>query len=308
MKKYDVVVLTDSRYVNPLKTNTYISNVLREDELVINALKEKNLSVVKKDWNDSIFDWETTRSILFRSTWDYFDKFELFKKWFNKTKNKCLMINSTETIEWNIDKHYLLDLQEYQIPIPNSEFIKRGSSIDLLLLMQKKNWNEIVVKPTISGAAKNTYRLKEEEIIQFGPTWENLIYKEDFIVQEFQNNVITEGEVAMIVIGGKFTHAVLKKAKEGDFRVQDDFGGSIAIYNPSEEMVKLAEKCTRILTPIPSYARVDIIWDNLMDLAVSELELIEPELWFRLNPNAAQKLAHHVDLILSEKKWLSNHI
>lgn len=302
MKKYDVVVLTDSRYVNPLKTNTYISNVLREDELVINALKEKNLSVVKKDWNDSIFDWETTRSILFRSTWDYFDKFELFKKWFNKTKNKCLMINSTETIEWNIDKHYLLDLQEHQIPIPNSEFIKRGSSIDLSLLMQKKNWNEIVVKPTISGAAKNTYRLKEEEIIQFGPTWEKLIYKEDFIVQEFQNNVITEGEVAMIVIGGKFTHAVLKKAKEGDFRVQDDFGGSIAIYNPSEEMVKLAEKCTRILTPIPSYARVDIIWDNLMELAVSELELIEPELWFRLNPNAAQKLAHHVDLILSEKK------
>ena len=302
MKKYDVVVLTDSRYVNPLKTNTYISNVLREDELGINALKEKNLSVVKKDWNDSIFDWETTRSILFRSTWDYFDKFELFKKWFNKTKNKCLMINSTETIEWNIDKHYLLDLQEHQIPIPNSEFIKRGSSIDLSLLMQKKNWNEIVVKPTISGAAKNTYRLKEEEIIQFGPTWEKLIYKEDFIVQEFQNNVITEGEVAMIVIGGKFTHAVLKKAKEGDFRVQDDFGGSIAIYNPSEEMVKLAEKCTRILTPIPSYARVDIIWDNLMELAVSELELIEPELWFRLNPNAAQKLAQHVDLILSEKK------
>ena len=302
MKKYDVVVLTDSRYVNPLKTNTYISNVLREDELVINALKEKNLSVVKKDWNDSIFDWETTRSILFRSTWDYFDKFELFKKWFNKTKNKCLMINSTETIEWNIDKHYLLDLQEHQIPIPNSEFIKRGSSIDLSLLMQKKNWNEIVVKPTISGAAKNTYRLKKEEIIQFGPTWEKLIYKEDFIVQEFQNNVITEGEVAMIVIGGKFTHAVLKKAKEGDFRVQDDFGGSIAIYNPNEEMVKLAEKCTRILTPIPSYARVDIIRDNLGELAVSELELIEPELWFRLNPNAAQKLAHHVDLILSEKK------
>ena len=302
MKKYDVVVLTDSRYVNPLKTNTYISNVLREDELVINALKEKNLSVVKKDWNDSIFDWETTRSILFRSTWDYFDKFELFKKWFSKTKKKCLMINSTETIEWNIDKHYLLDLQEHQIPIPNSEFIKRGSSIDLSLLMQKKNWNEIVVKPTISGAAKNTYRLKKEEIIQFGPTWEKLIYKEDFIVQEFQNNVISEGEVAMIVIGGKFTHAVLKKAKEGDFRVQDDFGGSIAIYNPSEEMVKLAEKCTRILTPIPSYARVDIIWDNLGELAVSELELIEPELWFRLNPNAAQKLAHHVDLILSEKK------
>ena len=302
MKKFDVVVLTDSRYVNPLETDAYISNVLREDELVINALEGKDLSVIKKDWNDPNFNWNNTRSVLFRSTWDYFDNFEQFKKWFDKTRNTCLMINSSETIEWNLDKHYLLDLQKHQIPIPNSEFIKRGSSVDLSLLMQEKNWNEIVVKPTISGAAKNTYRLKKEDINQFDSTWKKLIYQEDFIVQEFQNNVIKKGEVAMMVIGGKYTHAVLKKAKEGDFRVQDDFGGSIAKYSPSEKMVKLAEKCTRILSPIPSYARVDIIWDNSGDLAVSELELIEPELWFRLNPNAAQKLAEHVDLILSEKK------
>ena len=302
MKKYDVVVLTDSRYVNPIEKNAYINNVLQEDELVINALKEKNLSVIKRDWNDPLFDWKTTHTVLFRSTWDYFDKFKLFKMWFDETKNNCLMINSHEIVEWNIDKHYLLDLQEQQIPIPKSEFIKKGSSVDLTLLMQEKNWNEIVVKPTISGAAKNTFRLKKEELSQFDPTWKNLIHKEDFIVQEFQNNVITKGEVAMMVIGGKYTHAVLKMAKKGDFRVQDDFGGSIAIYSPSEKMVKLAEKCSRILSPIPPYARVDIIWDNSGDLAVSELELIEPELWFRLNPNAAQKLAEHIDLILSEKK------
>ena len=302
MKKFDVVVLTDSRYVNPLETDAYIDNVLREDELVINALEGKDLSVIKKDWNDPNFNWNNTRSVLFRSTWDYFDNFEQFKKWFDKTRNTCLMINSSETIEWNLDKHYLLDLQKHQIPIPNSEFIKRGSFVDLSLLMQEKNWNEIVVKPTISGAAKNTYRLKKEDINQFDSTWKKLIYQEDFIVQEFQNNVITKGEVAMMVIGSKYTHAVLKKAKEGDFRVQDDFGGSIAKYSPSEKMVKLAEQCTRIISPIPSYARVDIIWDNSGNLAVSELELIEPELWFRLNPNAAQKLAEHVVLILSEKK------
>ena len=302
MKKFDVVVLTDSRYVNPLETDAYINNVLREDELVINALEGKDLSVIKKDWNDPNFNWNNTRSVLFRSTWDYFDNFEQFKKWFDKTRNTCLMINSSETIEWNLDKHYLLDLQKHQIPIPNSEFIQRESSVDLSLLMQEKNWNEIVVKPTISGAAKNTYRLKKEDINQFDSTWKKLTYQEDFIVQEFQNNVIKKGEVAMMVIGGKYTHAVLKKAKEGDFRVQDDFGGSIAKYSPSEKMVKLAEKCTGILSAIPSYARVDIIWDNSGDLAVSELELIEPELWFRLNPNAAQKLAEHVDLILSEKK------
>ena len=28
-------------------------------------------------------------------------------------------------------------------------------------------------------------------------------------------------------MNGIYTHAVLKKAKSGDFRVQDDFGGSV---------------------------------------------------------------------------------
>ena len=209
-----------------------------------------------------------------------------------------MRINSTEIIEWNIDKHYLLDLQEHQIPIPNSEFIKRGSSIDLSLLMQKKNWNEIVVKPTISGAAKNTYRLKEEEIIQFGPTWEKLIYKEDFIVQEFQNNVITEGEVAMIVIGGKFTHAVLKKAKEGDFRVQDDFGGTVHDYMPTKEEINFAEKVFASCKTKPIYGRVDIVWDNDKNFYLSELEIIEPELWIRNYPKSAERIAEAVKKIL----------
>ena len=37
--------------------------------------------------------------------------------------------------------------------------------------------------------------------------------------------------------------------------------------------------------------RVDIILDNNNQLALSELELIEPEMWFRFNPDAAKKLA-----------------
>ena len=35
MKEFDVVLLTDSRYVNPSKVDQYIENVLNEDGLVI---------------------------------------------------------------------------------------------------------------------------------------------------------------------------------------------------------------------------------------------------------------------------------
>lgn len=114
------------------------------------------------------------------------------------------------------------------------------------------------------------------------------------LLQPFQQNIIEQGEVAMMVIGGKFTHAVLKKAKQGDFRVQDDFGGTLHAYQPSLEEIEFAESAVRAWDPQPVYGRVDIIRDNQDKLAIMELELIEPELWFRRNPSAADLLASEI--------------
>ena len=97
-----------------------------------------------------------------------------------------------------------------------------------------------------------------------------------------------------MVFGGKFSHAILKKAKKGDFRVQDDFGGTVHDYNASEEDILFVEKVVAICKPMPLYARVDIMWDNNDDICVSELELIEPELWFRKSETAADLLAEAI--------------
>lgn len=103
-----------------------------------------------------------------------------------------------------------------------------------------------------------------------------------------------------MLFGGEYTHSVIKRAKLGDFRVQDDFGGSVESYQPSIEMIDLAKQTISKIDPIPTYARVDIIWDNSDRLVVSELELIEPELWFRFNESSADKLA------ISVKEFLKN--
>ena len=66
------------------------------------------------------------------------------------------------------------------------------------------------------------------------------------IFQEFLNNIIDNGEISLIIIGGKYTHAVKKIAKKGDFRVQDDHGGKVIEYQPSMEEIKFAEKCIEI--------------------------------------------------------------
>jgi|TARA_Y100000385_G_C13065356_1_gene626405 glutathione synthase/RimK-type ligase-like ATP-grasp enzyme len=294
MKDYDVVILTDSRYVQPNEKNQYIENVLKEDGLLIEALNNLGLKTIKKDWNDSNFNWNSTKTAVFRSTWDYFDKFSIFQNWLSQVQNKCALINSYEQIKWNLDKHYLQDLKNWSLPIPKSVFINKMSGTKLKDIATNMKWNHIVVKPTVSGAAKNTFQLKDQEIENFQTKWIRLTNEEDFIVQEFQKNIIKSGEIAVMLFGGKYSHAVLKKAKKGDFRVQDDFGGTVETITPSKEIIDLAEKAIKKLNPTPLYCRVDVILNNQNKAVIIELELIEPELWFRFKITAADKLAMYI--------------
>ena len=300
MKEFDVVLLTDSRYVNPKKIDSYIQNVLKEDGLLMDGLEKLNLKTIKKDWNDHKFKWSSTKSAIFRSTWDYFDQFSNFRNWLDIVKDQCFLINPYKQINWNLDKHYLLDLQKKDLPIVESVFVSKKSQLDLETISKSKNWKNIVVKPTISGAARHTYHLKNNEIKKFQNKWLSLTNNEDFMVQEFQKNILSYGEIAVMLFGGKYSHSVLKKAKKGDFRVQDDFGGSVEIINPSLEIIDLAEKTVKSLKTMPLYARVDIILDNGNNPVISELELIEPELWFRFKEESAYKLAEIVKDFLNK--------
>ncbi|MDA8669412.1 hypothetical protein N9L60_00505 [Flavobacteriales bacterium] len=300
MKEFDVVLLTDSRYVNPKKIDPYIQNVLKEDRLVMDGLEKLNLRTIKKDWNDTNFNWSSTKSAIFRSTWDYFDQFSNFRNWLELVKEQCYLINPYEQINWNLDKHYLLDLQKLDLPIVESVFVSKKTQLNLETISKSKNWKDIVIKPTISGAARHTYHLKNDEIKKFQDKWLSLTNNEDFMVQEFQKNILSTGEIAVMLFGGEYSHSVLKKAKKGDFRVQDDFGGSVEIINPSLEIIELAEKTVKSLKTMPLYARVDIIFDNGSNPVISELELIEPELWFRFKEESAYKLAEIVKDFLNK--------
>jgi glutathione synthase/RimK-type ligase-like ATP-grasp enzyme len=289
--EFDIVLLTEKKYINPEKVDWYTEQVLTEDRLVKEALEAKGFEVTKKAWCDPYFDWSTTRAILFRTTWDYFNRLDEFLVWLADVSQKTKLINPYPQIKWNLDKHYLLDLKEKGIPVVESYFIKKGTKESLTAIHKKLGLVESVLKPTVSGAARHTYRLTEATFSSHEALFEKLIQKEDFIIQPFQKNILSKGEVSHIVIGGNYAHSILKIAKPGDYRVQDDFGGSIHLYATSLEERKFAEKAVKACSPTPCYARVDVIWDNNDALALSEIELIEPELWFRKNPKAARDLA-----------------
>jgi hypothetical protein len=288
---YDLIILTEKQYVTPSKSDWYTAQVLKEDQLVQDALEKRNLKVAKKDWADPSFDWSSTKTILFRSTWDYFHRFKEFEPWLERVSKLTKLINPAGQVLWNMDKHYLADLAAKGVPVVAGHYIKRGSLDTLEALHKKLGWSETVIKPTVSGAARHTYRLNPKNYAAHKVLFAELIKNEDFILQPFQKNIITKGEVSHIVIHGEYTHSILKKVKEGDYRVQDDHGGTTHEYAASEAEIIFVEHAVAACDILPLYARVDVIWDNHEQLALIELELIEPELWFRKNEKAADKLA-----------------
>ena len=294
---FDIVILTDSRYVNPSKKNWYINQVILEDQLLETALEKEGLRVIKKDWADKHFDWTTAKYAIFRSTWDYFDRFDEFFKWIKEAKRKIIFINSSEIIHWNIDKHYLKDLENNGINIASTLFIEKGSPTTLKQLFEQTDWQEVVIKPAISGAARNTYRIEKSNLLKYENIFQRLIHDECMLFQEFLKNITSKGEISLILIGGKYTHAVKKIAKEGDFRVQDDHGGTVKKYTPNKKEIMFAEDCLKASPHNPIYARVDIVYDNNHNASLSELELIEPELWFRNYPEAANLLAKEISAL-----------
>ena len=302
MKLYDVVILTQKKFFNPKNPDWYAKQAIKEDEDIQKALENKGLKVIKTYWDNPNFDFTEAKITLFRTIWDYFHRFNEFSEWLNKTKHKTHFINPPEIIYWNIDKHYLQNLSEKGINIPNTYFIDKGDERTLTEIFNYCNWKDAVLKPTVSGAGRYTYKLSSENLNSYEQIFSKLIKEEDFMLQEFQYNIYEKGELAFIIFNGKFSHAVLKKGKKGEFKVQDDFGGTVHNYTPTKEEIIFAEKVVSVCNPSPTYARIDIIFDNNNKPAIGELELIEPELWFRYNSASANLFA---DAILEKLKTVS---
>lgn len=291
MQEFDVVILTDDRFVDENNPSDFYQNVYLEDGLVLKSLLKLDLKATKKSWSDPNFDWSSTRFVLFRSTWDCFERYDEFSTWLDYVSTQTSLINSASLIQWNIDKHYLLDLKEQDIHICETYFVETGTKSTLKELHAKYNLNDFVLKPVFSAGARHTYKISNHEIDSHENIFQELIANEAMMLQPFQYNLVSQGEVSLMVMNGKYTHAVLKKAKAGDFRVQDDFGGTVHHYEASKEEIVYAEKVVKSCPEMPIYARVDVFLDNQNKLALAELELIEPELWFRNHPASANELA-----------------
>ena len=163
--QYDLTILTEDRYFDLEKTDPTIEIVKSEDLTLMKEAEALGLKVTRRTWSDRDFDWTKTNFAVFRTTWDYFTRFDEFIRWMGKASRQTHLLNPFKLAQWNLDKHYLLDLQRKGIPIVPTSFIRPLTKTTLRAELEKKGWKKnAVLKPAISGSARHTYHLLEKNL------------------------------------------------------------------------------------------------------------------------------------------------
>ncbi len=301
--KIDIALLTERRYLaeKAPEGDWYLANILHDDRLLQATLDKLGLTSQRVDWSNLDEDWSRFRCAVFRTTWDYFDRFDEFSAWLDRVPSLTQLCNAPSIIRWNMDKHYLADLDAKGVSVVRSKFIERGTILRLQSLLDETGWEQAVIKPCVSGSARHTYRVDRTNAAQVGANVQDLLAAEAFLLQPFERAIVAQGEDSLVMLDGRFSHAVRKVAKPGDFRVQDDHGGTVHAYEPTAEQIILAERAMAACQTVPTYGRVDMVQVDAGHFAVMELELIEPELWLRLHPEAATSFATAIAALLEQR-------
>ncbi|HEY1024283.1 MAG TPA: hypothetical protein VGE26_03905 [Sphingobacteriaceae bacterium] len=267
----------------------YTSNLENEDQKLQQFLQDKGLEARSEVWSDPSVDWGRYDVAILKSPWDYFDRILEFYAWLDRMKAMNIrMLNPINIVLWNSDKHYLKDIAAAGLPVTPTLFIEKGETPDLHHYFEEFDTGKLIVKPSVSGGSKNTFKLTREDTAEYTPKLTSLLSEEAFMVQPFLHEVQKEGEWSLLFFNGKYSHSLLKKAKAGDFRVQHYLGGTIHAQEPPVDLICKAREYVDQFAPNCLYARVDGVVVN-SGFQLMELELIEPFLFMFTNPNSYEK-------------------
>ncbi len=272
--------------VSYLSVGAYDTATVDEDQILSAILTELEISHGIAVWSDPEVDWAQYSHLLVKSPWDYFDYYPEFLEWIGKIRKLGIsVLNGLDTIQWNSSKAYLLEIEAKGFPVVSGLILKKGSTPELDEILKKANSDTIVVKPLVSGGAKNTLRIPVAEWPKFREKVGQLVQAEDFLVQPYVPEVAEVGEYSLIFFNGRFSHAVLKKPAASDFRVQHYFGGTIREVQPSAAMLASCQRLMDTFGRETLYGRVDGVEINGV-FHLMELELIEPYLFLAFSEKA----------------------
>lgn len=251
---------------------------------IVPALARRGWTLRLQVWDDAAFDPRTVDAIVVGTTWDYHSRAPQFLAALDDMARWTTVFNDPELIRWNAEKSYLRDLAVAGIPTVPTRWASNPEPADLRAAFEAFGADRLVIKSLVGAAAEGqiTARLGGDP----GP-----LPTGGVLIQPFLDAATTEGEYSYIFIDGSFSHALLKRAADGDYRVQSIYGGTETPHRPSACDLAAARAVMEALPGDPLYARIDLMRGPGGDPLLMEAELIEPFLYPLQGPELGERLA-----------------
>ena len=192
------------------------------------------------------------------------------------------LVNPAAALRWNTNKAYLAALHAAGLPVVPSIVVEHVGSRALQSAREHFRCDTLVVKPVVAACGFGAVVVPPGSMpAAIGPS----------LVQPFVRSIAAAGELSLVFFGGKYSHAVRKRAAPGEFRVQAEHGGEVRGEIPTATAIDVAQRLLRAAPPGLAYARVDLVQDDAGDYRLMELELIEPQLFLEAAREGARLLA-----------------
>jgi glutathione synthase/RimK-type ligase-like ATP-grasp enzyme len=271
-----------------LATCAHLPGIYPDDVHLASSLKRLGIEPTSCIWNDPAVDWSRFDAVLMRTTWDYFKHYAAFTHWLDRLPIPT--INGKPLLRWNSEKRYLLKLEQHGVDIIPTRIAPAAGLRETLTAMHGQ---DVVVKPTVSGGGWHTLRGIAGDAA-FEQALAQLPQDLDYMVQAFVPEIVDDGEWSLLFFEGRYSHAVIKRAAAGDYRVQSEFGGSVEVVEPDAAIIASAQRVLTATAAIGhgdhAYARVDgVVVSGRFQLM--ELEMVEPTLFLSNRPDVAERFA-----------------
>ena len=266
-----------------------------DDPLMHTALRARGHRVTEVPWREHT-DWNGFDLVIIRTPWDYQQTPEAFLQVLATIDaSSATLANDLSVVRWNLSKRYLLDLAQAGVPIVPTHWHGEGANrADLAKAFAAFGSDEVVIKPQISANADHTYRLASATWLSQVERLEAVFARRACMIQPFIPTVTQNGEWSLFYFGGRYSHAIRKIPKTGDFRVQEEHGAEILAAEAADDLRRIAEQALAVAPAPLLYARVDFLISSRGQPLLIELELIEPSLYFRMQRDAAHRFADAV--------------
>jgi hypothetical protein len=278
---------------------------------LVEALRALGTSVETPCWDDPGYDWAACDAVVIRSTWDYIDRIDRFLGWVDRTGSCTRLFNPPAVVRWNTDKHYLRDLSGAGVGVVPTRFAEPGedpaavltdflgAGVGALSVGDGCQFDEFVIKPAVGVGSRDAARYRREEASRAADHLHRLLAAgRSALLQPYLGRVDEVGETALILVDGRYSHAICKAAllRLGGTFVAGLFAPEkITARQPgADELAVAAAACAAIAGGPPLYARIDLIRDDGGRPVVLELELVEPSLFFAFGPGSARRFAEAI--------------